>query len=699
MTDIPDLSWHVRKLPGKEAMIDPEQRHAGPSAGPSQKIANTSENETFENVVARAFARRDLMRSVLVLSAAAGISGLGAKAATVDSPVRAGGTAAAADAGTREGGSGSSAELGFMPIAPSRADKVVVPDGYTHEVILKWGDPLFSGAPSFDINRQTAQAQAQQFGYNNDFVAYLPLQEGKGLLWVNHEYVNPRTMFPGFTSSGTLTEEQANIMMNAVGGTIAALDRTSAQLFSFQKNSRYNRRITLFTPMEITGPAKGHPLLRTPADPSGKKVYGTTANCAGGRTPWGTILTAEENFQHWFAHAGKVDFAAHDKTGFLEKVTKRYGISNGTGRYGLERYHERFDMSKVPNENHRFGWIVEVDPYDATSIPRKRTALGRFRHEGACCSLAKDGRVVVYMGDDQQFDYVYKFVSARKYQPRRRKANTHLLDKGTLYVAKFDVATDGSRVGKWIPLVAGKDPLTGKNGFFTQAEVCIATRVAADLVGATKMDRPEDIQRNEKTGAVYIALTGNKNRGKGKNTRDPNRDAFFPQEDPANPRVANAGGHVIECFEQNNDAAATSFVWNIFLLCGDPADASTHFAGFPTDEVSPIGNPDNFAFDAAGNLIVATDGQPRSLGYNDAFHFVPVEGAQRGHVQQFLSVPRGAEACGPEFTPDNRTMFCAVQHPGADGTVTTPTSTWPGGKFPQPAVIDIVKKDGGIIGS
>jgi hypothetical protein len=294
------------------------------------------------------------------------------------------------------------------------------------------------------------------------------------------------------------------------------------------------------------------------------------------------------------------------------------------------------------------------------------------------------------MGDDERFDYVYKFVTSRPYDRHNRRRNANLLDDGTLYVATFDVDADGNGVGAWIPLVAGQGPLTADNGFASQAEVCIGARLAADLVGATKMDRPEDIEHNKVNGGVYILLTNNSNRGVSDN----------PPADPANPRPANAWGHVIELFEDGKDAAATTFTWDLFLVCGNPDDPSTYFAGFPKDQVSPIACPDNVAFDNQGNVIIATDGQPGSIGVNDAFHFVPVSGDERGHVQQFLSVPVDAEACGPELTPDNQTLFCAVQHPGEDGSFDSPTSTWPDGDTPpRPSLVNIAKQRRGVIGS
>ncbi len=340
-------------------------------------------------------------------------------------------------------------------------------------------------------------------------------------------------------------------------------------------------------------------------------------------------------------------------------------------------------MSREPNEPFRFGWVVEVDPYDPTFVPRKRTALGRFRHEGATVVVARDGRVVVYSGDDARFEYVYKFVSSKPYRPTDRDHNLTLLDEGTLYVAKFH--PDGT--GEWLPLVFGHGPLTPENGFHSQADVLLNTRGAADLLGATKMDRPEDIEASPVTGTVYVVCTNNTRR-------------TASQVDPANPRPINRHGHVLELFEAGGDHAATHFRWQIFLLCGNPRDPDTYFAGYPKEKVSPISCPDNIVFDRAGNLWIATDGQPRTLGYNDALHVVPVAGPERGRVRQFLSGPIGCEICGPEFTPDFRTLFVAIQHPGEGSPLAQTPSRWPDGVLPpRPSVVAVRHREGSEIGT
>ncbi|HEX6257076.1 MAG TPA: PhoX family phosphatase [Euzebyales bacterium] len=625
---------------------------------------NRSGNEPFTSVVERGLTRRGFLKgagAALVLTAATPLVG---------------GSAAAQ---TGRNGRGP----GFEPIAPSMVDDVIVPDGYEYGVLLRWGDPVLPDAPAWDFNNQSPEAQAGQFGYNCDFVAFMPLpsrssNSGRGLVWVNHEYTNPEVMFPGY-SSDSPTAAQVDIERMAHGGSIVTVkrDRRTGHM-QFVQDGGWNRRIHAETPMELTGPAAGDALLRTSVDPTGTQVAGMLNNCAGGVTPWGTILTCEENFHQYFANRAAV---SDDRVADLHA---RVGIPEGASERKWELFHSRYDVAQEPNEPFRFGWTVEIDPYDPTFTPRKRTALGRYKHEGATTRLTADKRVAVYSGDDEVFEYIYKFVTVGRYRRNDRAHNLGLLDEGTLYVARFDIDEDGNGVGEWLPLVFGEGPLTPENGFASQADVVIDARRAGDLVGATPMDRPEDVEPSPLTGAVYAALTNNTSR------TEPNA---------ANPRSPNRGGHVIEWNEDGNDAAATTFTWRFLLICGDPDDPTTYFAGFPKELVSPISSPDNLLFDRRYNLWIATDGQPTFLGHNDAFHVVPLSGDSRGHVQQFLSVPVGAEACGPELTPDEQTLFCAVQHPGEGSTAASPSSTWPDRRSPpRPSLVTVVKADprGGV---
>ena len=650
----------------------------------AHEAPNDSDNPYFGDIADQVMSRRSMLKgtaaTALVVYAGAHASGF------------TGGTAAAAEA---DG-------LTFTPIEPNIVDDIVVPNGYDYEVVLRWGDPLFEGAPEFDFEAQTPEAQAQQFGYNNDYVTFLYVGRDRrgrkrGLLVVNHEYTNEELMFRSYdpTSTDAAELEKARIALMAHGLTVAEVVRGKGRAsYNLVKNSRFNRRITAETPMKLTGPAAGHEWLRTATDPDGKRVLGTLNNCAGGTTPWGTVLTAEENFNQYFSNAASV-------TDEAKKASyKRYGFSDATpsaGYRGWERVDPRFDLAREPNEGFRFGYIVEIDPSDPDFVPRKRTALGRTKHEGAETTLTPDGRAVVYLGDDERFDYVYKFVSTAAMRAgdsaTARRHNLTLLDDGTLYVARFtgdsppeEITGDGALpgdgefdgVGEWIPLASGSTSFVEG---MTAADVYVRTREAGDKVGATKMDRPEDMQPNPVTGGVYLALTNNTRRGTEDN----------PGVDEPNPRVENKHGHVLELEETGNDGSATTFVWRIFLVAGDPEDSSTYFAGYDKSKVSPISCPDNMTFDKSGNLWLATDGN--QLGFHDGFFACPTEGPDRGRVMMFLTVPNGAEACGPMLTPDEHTMFVAVQHPG-EGTGASPDSrisTWPDGDQPRPSLAAVFR--------
>jgi uncharacterized protein len=454
------------------------------------------------------------------------------------------------------------------------------------------------------------------------------------------------------------------------------------------RRSSRNRRITATTPIDLVGPAAGDDRLKTSADRTGRRVLGTLNNCSGGVTPWGTTLHGEENFDQYFDVGGELD------PRYTESY-ERYNITGMDSR-GWSAVDERFDLSAEPTEVFRFGWIVEVDVLDPTARPRKRTMLGRMRHEGATVSLTRDGRVVVYLGDDERGEYVYKFVSRHRYLQGRgagaRWHNRTLLDHGTLYVARFDGdGLDDERYdgrGRWLPLTSDTESFVEG---MSVADVLINTRLAADTVRPTRMDRPEDVERNPVTGKVYCALTNNLMRGSGFPTDEANplgKSMVRPKLGaPLESAAGNRNGYVLELSESYNDGAAESFRWSLFLVCGDPAAAETYFGGFPKEHVSPISCPDNLAFDPDGNLWIATDGN--QLGSNDGLFLVPTEGPDRGKVQQFLTVPFGAETCGPLITADGRTVIAAVQHPGEieGSTFGDPASTWPhSDPFPRPQV-------------
>ncbi len=659
--------------------------------------SNEGRGETFAEIMQRRINRRSFLRGTATASAVFMISACSqapsetatgpTTAPATDAPTTAPATTAPTTAATAEptmAPAASDFTFSAIPPSPATKDETVVPAGYTVATLLRWGDPLTPDAPEFDVNNQTAEAQAKQFGYNCDFIGFLPLPEGssasdKGLLVVNHEYTNPELMFPGYTP-GDPTQDQVDVEIEAHGVSVVELQRNAQGEWSYNKGSQYNRRLTGTTPMTISGPAADHEWLKTGADPTGKDIRGTLNNCAAGKTPWGTVITAEENFHQYFAN---LDGLPDDDP--RKAVHKRYGIPAEASERVWEKYHDRFDATKEPNESFRHGWAVELDPYDPTMTPIKRTWLGRFRHEAQTFAIAPSGRVAVYTGDDARFEYAYKFVTSGTYKASDRQANMRLMDDGMLYVAKFN--DDGT--GEWLPLEFGKGPLTEANGFTSQGDVLIKTRLAADALGATKMDRPEDIEPNPVNKKVYMVMTNNSDRGKeGK-----------AGPDAANPRAENKFGHIIEVTEGGDDYAATTFTWEIFMLCGDPEDDSTYFAGFDKSKVSPIAAPDNVTFDLNGNLWIATDGQSGALKLNDGLFAVPVEGPGRGHLQQFFASVAGSEVCGPEFTPDNKSLFLAIQHPGEGGTFEEPISSWPDGAQPaRPSVIAIRADNGGVIG-
>lgn len=572
----------------------------------------------------------------------------------------------------------------FTELARGMDETHHVAAGYDADVLIRWGDPLFSDSPVFDPLNQSPEAQRRQFGYNNDFIGYVPLETDangseRALLCVNHEYTNANLMFPGVTAGypASMTRELCEIEMAAHGGTILEV-RKEAGKWAPVVPSRYNRRLTAdTTPMRISGPVAGSPRLQTSEDETGVVVVGTINNCAGGITPWGTYLMAEENFNG--------NFMGELPEGHPEAENhKRYGVPSGWYQWG--RFFDRYDVSKEPNEPNRYGWIVEVDPKDPTYVPRKRTALGRFKHEGAESVVAPDGRVVVYSGDDQRFDYVYKFVTKGKFVPGNWTANGDLLDEGTLYVARFDA--DGTLA--WLPLVYGTGPLTEENGFASQADVLIETRRAGDLLGATPMDRPEDVEPDPKTGRVYVMLTNNDQR-----TED--------QVDAANPRASNRFGHIIEIIEPDGDFASETSHWEILVRCGDPEVAQVGALWNPlTTENGWFGSPDNCAIDPEGRLWVSTDGNP-DTGAADGLWALETDGERRGTGRHFFRCPVGAEMCGPRFNATGDALFLAVQHPAdTDGSsFETPSTRWPDfadAMPPRPSVVVVTRQGGGPIG-
>jgi len=472
-----------------------------------------------------------------------------------------------------------------------------------------------------------------------------------------------------------MSREQIAVNKATTGLSVVELYKSDNR-WQVDLESTYNRRITPDTPMQITGPAAGHERLITNYSKNGIDTWGTYGNCAGGLTPWGTVLTAEENIQDFFSG----DFSNAEPA--QRETHERFGMRVVNRIAAWPRFYDRWDMSKNPNEPLHSGWIVEIDPFDPESVPKKRTAIGRFKHEGCNVTINADGYVVGYSGDDQAFEYLYRFVSKNKYQPNNRAANMDLLEEGILSAAKFD--EEGVN---WIPLVYGEGPLTEENGFYSQADICFDTRKAADLIGATPMDRPEDVDINPVTGSVFAMLTNN-------------WDRQADNLDQANPRANNRGGHILELIPPNGDHCAARFGWEMLLIGGSPETPGSSYHP-DTSENGWLACPDNCAFDNVGNIWIATDGA-EAFGVADGVWVAPVVDPDRGKPKHFLRTPIGAELCGPCFTPDNTSFFCAVQHPSEGDDYETPRTRWPDFNDqmpPRPSVVVVTHPYGQPVGS
>jgi len=638
-------------------------------------ISNESLNETMEEVVAARLSRRGLLT-------ASALTGMSALLASVP---------AAAKKAPKQ-------LLGFAAIPVSSADAIVVPDGYTAKVLISWGDPVGRG-PAFKSDASnTAAEQAEQWGMHNDGLVYFPIDGSeRGLLVQNHEYTDDVLLFTDGTANWS--QEKTNKSLAAHGVGIIEVKRRGhdhdddhddddhddddrrhprrQRGWRVVRNSKYARRITGMTPITLGGPAAGDPRLITSADPTGRQVLGTLNNCAMGYTPWGTYLTCEENFNGYFR-----------KAGVQTALEKRYGITAAGFGYLWHTTDSRFSADAEPNEANRFGWVTEIDPFDPESTPIKRTALGRFKHEGAWVQEARDGRVVVYSGDDEQFEYIYRFVSALPWRKAIKRGKSPL-DEGTLYVAKFNA--DGT--GEWLPLTTTNPALAG----WSMADILINTRGAADKAGATKMDRPEWIDTFPDQLTAIATLTNNSRRGVGTN----------PAVDAVNPRSPNPYGHIIRwCYR--TDWTEATFGWDIFALAGDPANPATG----STIVGDKYGSPDGIYVDPSGRLWIQTDvsgstinaGPYAGFGNNQMLCADP----WTGETRRFLVGPNVCEVTGVFVTPDQKSMFVGIQHPGEAPTgVNDPLnpnrySSWPDGATggrPRSSTIVITKDDGGVIGT
>ncbi len=676
-----------------------------PSNDLDAQSTNRSTSLHFNEIVSVVRSRRDFLKGGLALGSVAFI---GAGLVGCDSD--------------DNGAPDDPVMLGFAAVAASSGDQVVVPEGYSQRVFCRWGDPLFSISPTWKGDAtDSADAQKLTFGNNHDGMHFFPLgadtrsagSSTEGLLVMNHEYFDPEYFFPADVLDGSTawSLEHVRKAQYAHGVSIAHV-KLDAGEWKVVIDSPYNRRIHLLTAMSLTGPVRGHERVRTSADPEGEISLGTVNNCGNGHTLWGTYLTCEENFNGYFGNLSGSDVR--------DANMRRYGLPAAGSSYRWEEHDDRFDFSKEPNEANRMGWIVEIDPFDPLSVPKKRTALGRFKHENAAQTLAADKRVVVYLGDDQANDYVYKFVSDGRFDPAASYAANrakNLLEHGTLYVAKFEAGTatgDLMGVGTWIPLVPGTVTTGGSTlgaQFGDLGSILVNTRLAADAVGATPMDRPEWITVHPKTGEVYATMTNNSSRAADKT-------------DDVNPRAANPYGQIVRWREAGNDAAATTFEWDVFVLAGNPAHASGGlFAGSDNITADNLFNsPDGLAFDADGRLWIQTDGNFSNTGNFTGMgnNQMLVADPATQEIRRFLVGPSGCEITGITWTPDQKYLFINVQHPGEYGShprrPTIPAgqdptvyaannplafSQWPeaAGGRPRPATVVIWKNDGGKVGT
>ena len=603
-------------------------------------ISNKSGNRPFEDVLETRISRR---------SALAG----GAAAATA--AVFLTGTPAEAFVGgfqdTVPGGSKGKPKdnIGFTPVANADASgpqPSISPD-YEYQVLIPWGTPLQPGGPEMNGRPASAAEAEQQIGIGHDGMWYFPQDEKQGILCINHEFGRNSHVL-GKDAPESL--EDVRISQAVHGVSVIKIRRRKSGKWVTVKN-RLNRRITPNTPVAITGPAANSNQLKTKA---GNAPAGTVNNCANGYTPWGTYLTCEENFNGYFG--------ATDANWAPTERQDRYGFTAGGFGYGWHEHDPRWDLSNpdYQNEENRFGWIVEIDPKKPHIKPKKRTALGRFKHEGIALTIGKGKRAVGYMGDDQRFDYIYKFVSADNYKSMLRRGKSPL-NEGKLYVARFN--DDGS--GDWLELTIDNPVLAAE--FNNQKEVLVYARAAADLLGATPMDRPEWTAVGP-TGHVYCTLTNNSQR------TEPNA---------ANPQAPNNDGHIIRWMDAD-DHVGTTFHWDIIRFASDSIGTDHQFT-----------DPDGLWVDPDGRIFIQTDG-----GQPDDQNNQMLVSNSDGEIRRLFSGVTDDEITGIAVTPDRRTMFINSQHPGnGDPTATNFPAPTDGVTIPRDCTIVIRRKDGGIVGS
>ncbi|MDP3092206.1 MAG: PhoX family phosphatase [Nitrospira sp.] len=661
-------------------------------------VSNQSGNEHFQDVMDARLSRRGFLTGGMATAAAVSLGGIEALLKAVPASAQESADDSVESAEEREPGR---PVLGFESVPVSSADTVAVPKGYTAEVLIAWGDPVSNGPAFKQDASNTADEQARQWGMHNDGMVYFPIvRSQRGLIVQNNEYTDDGLLFPDGVSNWT--QEKTNKSLNAHGVSIIEVTKRTGFPWDWRRRrgkwdvvrpSPFARRITGRTPIEMGGPAAGDSRLVTSEDPTGKRVLGTLNNCAMGYTPWGTYLACEENFNGYFR-----------KNGPQTALEKRYGITAAGFGYLWHTTDKRFRTDEEPNEPNRFGWVVEIDPFRPNSTPVKRTALGRLKHEGAWVQVARNGRVVVYMGDDERNEYIYRFVSNLPWKQARRQGISPL-DDGILYVAKFHA--DGT--GEWLPLTPDNPKLAG----WSLNDILINTRGAADAAGATMMDRPEWIDTFPRSLTAIATLTNNSRRGStppSGNNPDGSTAAGSarPPVDAANPRAINNYGHIIR-WHYRQDWTEPTFGWDIFALCGDPANPA-HGSTIFGDK---YGSPDGIYVDPSGLLWIQTDVSTSTINAGAYAGFgnnvMVAADPDTRETRRFLVGPNQCEVTGVFMTPDRRTMFVGIQHPGerpddlpADPVNPKQFSSWPDGPAggrPRSSLIVVTKDDGGRIGS
>jgi secreted PhoX family phosphatase len=663
-----------------------------------EPVVNRSGNHPFHEVLAARLQRRAVMKGTVgaALASLMGVTLVGCSSDDDDD---------AADSADSSGGSASAAtELGFKAIPVSTANQVVVPEGYSAVPFLPWGTPITGAYPEFQADASnTGAEQEQQVGMHHDGLHFFPIDQKaggnsstEGLLVMNHEYINQDALHPnGATAAadnlGVRPEDEVRKEIAAHGMSVVHIKQDSNGTWDLVFGSPFNRRITGGTEMDIRGPLRGYGKLVTRFSPTATETRGTLNNCSMGPTPWGTYLAAEENWHGYFANSEANP--PREQTRHGVGSSSRYDWELAAG--GADAY-VRFDVTPglgdpdtdYRNEANTYGYMVEIDPFTPEAKPQKRTALGRFGHEGVIFAPAVEGKpVVCYSGDDSRFEYIYKFVSSQPYSAAT--AGGYLLDEGTLYVARFN--DDGT--GEWLSLSLEDDDFSAKvaaangtmvgdinfTGFADQADVLLNTRLAADIAGATPMDRPEWGAVDPNTGEVYFTLTNNSQRTEG-------------QTDAANPIAENRTGHIIRWSEAGGDHAATSFDWDIFVFAGEQGTETVvdGEAVVTLDDDNIFNSPDGLWFDYNGRLWIQTDGSDAAPYLNN---MMLAANPVTREIKRFFVGPVGCEVTGVVTTPDVKTMFVNIQHPEVD---------WPfgtEGDHPRDATVIVTRDDGGVVGA